>query len=198
MLVIGLNADGSVLGYEVAESSETPGLGTQIAESDFKNQFTGKNVSSFTAVKGKTSADSDIAVISGATISSKAVVEGMNLALAAYPNVKGGGFQMSHLKFCSNGIIKRKPSICPASRHVPDSCGHHDGGERLGMGLATTFVLVCSNIVISLVRNLSQKAVRLPCFIVIIAGLSPSSALSCKNLFRICTVRSVFSFLSLR
>ena len=71
-----------------AESSETPGLGTQIAESDFKNQFTGKNVSSFTAVKGKTSADSDIAVISGATISSKAVVEGMNLALAAYPNVK--------------------------------------------------------------------------------------------------------------
>lgn len=88
VLVIGLNADGSVLGYEVAESSETPGLGTQIAESDFKNQFTGKNVSSFTAVKGKTSADSDIAVISGATISSKAVVEGMNLALAAYPNVK--------------------------------------------------------------------------------------------------------------
>ena len=40
----------------------------------------------------------------------------------------------------------------------------------LGMGLATTFVLVCSNIVISLVRKFIPKAVRLPCFIVIIAG----------------------------
>ena len=38
------------------------------------------------------------------------------------------------------------------------------------MGLATTFVLVCSNFVISLLKNVIPKAVRLPCFIVIIAG----------------------------
>ena len=40
----------------------------------------------------------------------------------------------------------------------------------IGMGLATTFVLVCSNVVISLVRKLIPKKVRIPAFIVIIAS----------------------------
>ena len=40
----------------------------------------------------------------------------------------------------------------------------------IGMGLATTFVLVCSNVVISLVRNFIPKKVRIPAFIVIIAS----------------------------
>ena len=39
----------------------------------------------------------------------------------------------------------------------------------LGMGAATTFVLVGSNVVISLLRNVIPKKVRIPCFIVIIA-----------------------------
>lgn len=39
----------------------------------------------------------------------------------------------------------------------------------LGMGVAATFVLVCSNIVISLMRNLIPSKVRIPCFIVVIA-----------------------------
>jgi electron transport complex protein RnfE len=39
----------------------------------------------------------------------------------------------------------------------------------LGMGLATTFVLVGSNLVVSLVRKLIPKKVRIPCYIVIIA-----------------------------
>jgi electron transport complex protein RnfE len=40
----------------------------------------------------------------------------------------------------------------------------------IGMGLATTFVLVCSNMVISLIRNAIPKKVRIPAFIVIIAS----------------------------
>ncbi|MCG8564035.1 MAG: electron transport complex subunit E [Desulfobacterales bacterium] len=40
----------------------------------------------------------------------------------------------------------------------------------LGMGLATTFVLVCSNVVVSLVKNLIPDKVRIPAFIVIIAS----------------------------
>ncbi|MBW1999198.1 MAG: electron transport complex subunit E [Deltaproteobacteria bacterium] len=39
----------------------------------------------------------------------------------------------------------------------------------IGMGIATTFVLVCSNIIISLLRNLIPKTVRIACFIVVIA-----------------------------
>ncbi|MCM1289711.1 MAG: electron transport complex subunit E [Corallococcus sp.] len=39
----------------------------------------------------------------------------------------------------------------------------------LGMGMAVTFVLVCSNLIISLLRNIIPDRVRIPCFIVIIA-----------------------------
>ena len=39
----------------------------------------------------------------------------------------------------------------------------------LGMGLATTFVLICSNVIISLLRNFIPKKVRIPAFIVVIA-----------------------------
>jgi electron transport complex protein RnfE len=39
----------------------------------------------------------------------------------------------------------------------------------VGMGIATTFVLVCSNIIISLLRNFIPKRVRIACFIVVIA-----------------------------
>jgi electron transport complex protein RnfE len=41
--------------------------------------------------------------------------------------------------------------------------------NSLGMGMAATFVLVCSNIVISSFRSLIPKKVRIPCFIVVIA-----------------------------
>ncbi len=40
----------------------------------------------------------------------------------------------------------------------------------IGMGLATTFVLVCSNLVISLIKNFIPKKVRIPAFIVVIAS----------------------------
>ena len=40
----------------------------------------------------------------------------------------------------------------------------------IGMGLATTFVLLGSNIVISLLKNIIPKTVRLPAFIIVIAG----------------------------
>ncbi|HDZ89806.1 MAG: electron transport complex subunit E [Deltaproteobacteria bacterium] len=39
----------------------------------------------------------------------------------------------------------------------------------IGMGVATTFVLICSNILISLLRNVIPKRVRIACFIVVIA-----------------------------
>ncbi|VBB45399.1 putative inner membrane NADH-quinone reductase [uncultured Desulfatiglans sp.] len=42
-----------------------------------------------------------------------------------------------------------------------------DGG--IGMGIATTFVLVCSNVLVSLLRNVIPKQVRIACFIVVIA-----------------------------
>jgi electron transport complex protein RnfE len=42
-------------------------------------------------------------------------------------------------------------------------------GTGLGMGLALTFVLVCSNVLVSLLRKIIPSKVRVPCFIIIIA-----------------------------
>lgn len=87
VLVVGIDANGSVIGYEVAESSETPGLGTQITEDDFRSQFTGKTAA-VTGVKGDPKSDTEVSVISGATLSSNAVINGVNLALESYPAAK--------------------------------------------------------------------------------------------------------------
>ena len=77
---------------------------------------------------------------------------------------------MSHLKILLNGIIKENPVFVLLLGMCPTLAVTTMAVNGLGMGLATTFVLVCSNIVISLVRKFIPKAVRLPCFIVIIAG----------------------------
>ena len=42
-------------------------------------------------------------------------------------------------------------------------------GDGIGMGIATTFVLVCSNMLISMLKNTIPKQVRLSCFIIVIA-----------------------------
>jgi electron transport complex protein RnfE len=62
-----------------------------------------------------------------------------------------------------NPIFRLVLGMCPAlavTTSVENS---------LGMGMAATFVLVCSNIVISTVRTLIPAKVRIPCFIVVIA-----------------------------
>jgi electron transport complex protein RnfE len=63
-----------------------------------------------------------------------------------------------------NPIFKLVLGMCPTLAVTTAAI------NGIGMGLATTFVLVCSNIVISLVRNFIPKKVRIPAFIVIIAS----------------------------
>ncbi len=63
-----------------------------------------------------------------------------------------------------NPIFRMLLGMCPTlavTTSVPNG---------LGMGLASTFVLVCANTVIAAVRNLIPAKVRIPCFIMIIAG----------------------------
>lgn len=68
------------------------------------------------------------------------------------------------------GIIKENPVLVTLLGMCPTLAVTTMAKNAIGMGLATTFVLVCSNLVISLLKNIIPKAVRLPCFIVIIAG----------------------------
>ena len=70
--------------------SETAGLGMR-AEEVLKPQFAGKNVAKFAYSKSGASADNEIDAISGATITTNAVTNGVNAGLYYFQTVLGGG-----------------------------------------------------------------------------------------------------------
>jgi electron transport complex protein RnfG len=74
-MLVGIDEKGNVSGIEILEQKETPGLGANILTRDFKGQFIGKNEKS--ALKAK----EDIDAVTGATISTNAVCEGVRNAL---------------------------------------------------------------------------------------------------------------------
>ncbi len=77
---------------------------------------------------------------------------------------------MSNWKEFSKGLIKENPNLVGLLGMCPTLAVTTQAVNGLGMGLATTFVLIGSNLVISLLRNIIPKSVKLPCYIVIIAG----------------------------
>ncbi len=70
----------------------------------------------------------------------------------------------------TNGIIKENPVLVLVLGTCPTLATSTSVETGLGMGLAATAVLVCSNIVISLIRRFIPDKVRIPCFITVIAG----------------------------
>ena len=87
---VGIQNDGTVNGYSITDISETPGLGMKAQEEDFYSQFEGKNVESFVVVKTTPSADNEIESISGSTITSKAMANGVNACITYFQNILGG------------------------------------------------------------------------------------------------------------
>ncbi len=73
-------------------------------------------------------------------------------------------------KIFSNGLLKENPSLRLVLGTCPTLAVTTLAFNGLGMGLAATFVLVCSNVVISLLRRVIPQQVRIPCYITIIAG----------------------------
>ena len=77
---------------------------------------------------------------------------------------------MSQIKNLTKGFIKENPvfvlllGLCPTLGVTTSAI------NGLGMGLATTFVLVMSNLVVSIVRNVIPDKVRIPSFILTIAS----------------------------
>lgn len=76
---------------------------------------------------------------------------------------------MSLLKEFTKGFIKENPVFVLALGLCPTLAVTTSVKNGLGMGLATLFVLLCSNILISLFKKIIPDQVRIPCFIVIIA-----------------------------
>ena len=69
-----------------------------------------------------------------------------------------------------NGVIKENPTLVLVLGTCPTLAVTTQAVNGLGMGLATMAVLVCSNVVISMLKNIIPDKVRIPCYIVIISG----------------------------
>lgn len=88
---IGITEDGTVNGISILEISETAGLGMR-AEEVLKPQFAGKNTTKFEYTKFGAISDYQIDAISGATITTNAVTNGVNAGLYYFQTeLKGGG-----------------------------------------------------------------------------------------------------------
>ena len=68
-----------------------------------------------------------------------------------------------------NGILKENPTFALILGMCPTLATTTDAKNGMSMGLATMFVLICSNVVISLLKNVIPDKVRIPAFIVVIA-----------------------------
>lgn len=86
-LSVGILTDGTVNGISFTTLNETAGMGMKAEEPAFKDQFAGKNVDSFVLNKqGGSTEDNQIDSISGASITSGAVVNAVNAAVDFYRN----------------------------------------------------------------------------------------------------------------
>lgn len=77
---------------------------------------------------------------------------------------------MSYLKEFTKGLVKENPTLVTLLGMCPTLAITTMASNAIGMGAAATFVLICSNVVISLLKKVIPGTVRLPSYIVIIAG----------------------------
>ena len=76
---------------------------------------------------------------------------------------------MSNLKILMNGIITENPTFVLLLGMCPTLGTTSSAMNGMSMGLATMFVLICSNMVISALKNVIPDMVRIPGYIVVIA-----------------------------
>lgn len=79
-----IDTEGTILGYRNLSNSETPGFGAVISEESYYPRYEGKSANSGELVLGSGGGDNEIEAISGSTITSNAVIQGLNEAVAAY------------------------------------------------------------------------------------------------------------------
>ena len=78
--------------------------------------------------------------------------------------------KVSKLAILTKGIIKENPVLVLLLGTCPTLATTSSALNGLGMGVSATAVLICSNIVISLLAKFIPDKVRIPCYIVVIAG----------------------------
>lgn len=90
-VMTGIDAGGNVTGVVILSHSETPGLGANTDKEDFRKQFKQPAQSGgFTVVKYQEAAVGEVEALTGATITTQAVTDAVNLAIGQYEAMKGG------------------------------------------------------------------------------------------------------------
>ncbi len=100
------------------------------------------------------------------------MTDGVNVVLELYRSeLEGEGSDMKRLKnVFMNGFLKENPTFVLVLGMCPTLAVTTSAINGLAMGLAATFVLMCSNLVVSLLKNFIPAKVRIPCFVVVIAA----------------------------
>ena len=87
--MMGIRLDGTLNGISILSIGETAGLGMNADTDAFKSQFANKKVEKFTFTKNGSTSDSEIDALSGATITTTAMTNGVNAGLAAFSSLGG-------------------------------------------------------------------------------------------------------------
>ncbi|WP_426350842.1 RnfABCDGE type electron transport complex subunit G [Alloiococcus sp. CFN-8] len=90
---LGIAMDGTIKGVSLLSISETAGLGMKAKTTNWLDQFANKQVEAFNVIKGSSSSESDIEAISGATITSNSITNGVNAGLCFFRSIQEGGNQ---------------------------------------------------------------------------------------------------------
>ena len=87
---MGVQNDGTLNGISILSIGETAGLGMNADTPAFKDQFVGKQVEQLQYTKNGATQDDEINAISGATVTTNAMTNGVNAGLCAFRYVEGG------------------------------------------------------------------------------------------------------------
>ncbi len=87
---MGVTNDGNMNGYSITSIDETPGLGMKSTEEGFFGQFKDIPVGTYEVTKSAPAGENQIEAISGATITSRSVTNGVNAGMAYFGTLEGG------------------------------------------------------------------------------------------------------------
>lgn len=87
---MGVKEDGTLNGISILSIGETAGLGMKATTEEFQSQFRDKNVEKFEYTKTGAKSDGQIDALSGATVTTNAMTNGVNAGLCAFRYEKGG------------------------------------------------------------------------------------------------------------
>ena len=177
-MAVAFDDEGTITNVIGMDNTETPGLGTKVQLPDFTDQFLGRTpdhrrhrcrhgrhhlVQSSLGRRERGHRSLSIRCRRGACRRRNLDGEGSSI-MAAIDQ------KPSALSVFSKGLLIENPTLRQMLGLCPTLAVTTAVTNGIGMGVATTFVLVCSGIVVSLLRNIIPTTMRLPAFITVIAG----------------------------